>query len=1037
MRHLLALSALAAFIAGCSSGSDSPETDPFFPAPEEEWEMVWSDEFDGDSLNAANWDIQEGDGSEFGLDRWGNNEQQWYSADNITVADGLLTIEARSEELVEDFPYTSARIRTYEKFDFKYGRVEALVKSAEGQGLWSAFWLLSTNSPYNGWASSGEVDIMEVINANTDAEQVFGTLQLTSTPMEDVSPADDFNVYAVEWSENEIRWYVNDVQYKVVNKDAWYSYYYANQQTGYTAGAGSAPFDVDFHILLNLAVGGNLPGAVDDSAIPADMVVDYVRVYSCTVNPGTGTGCNSNADRTLESPDPQQAFEDSFDLYVDQAGPLEWTISGETVARELAVNSFWDNDGALTFSEVSADDPNRGIVIDVMTSNSGNISINAVDGEPTTLFGMGNNPNFWELHAGELKFDLYVDSSGTDPESSILIKMDSGWPAVGSVELKVADLAPDAWTTISVQVNDLLASRGEGLDPLDTGEIVSFFVLEPTGAAHVQVDNIEIACGHPVQNGCGILPPGGEVGGEIVNVFIDEVDPIWTNGFGAWDDVFLADYYDGATANHVTWSVVPSGDPEHDDVALVNFGTNGANGVWYVQSAGPVDLSAFSDNGKLIFDLKLEAGSTHGMTYKVDCFFPCSTGDQVLDVSGDVRGEWNTHEITVSSLISAGLDISSVNSAIVLFPTWGDQQGVSFEVDNIRYENPTTGGPGGPTESPDALIYDDALNSQWVLWDCCGQATVAEVDASDPARGKVAELSYGGTGETVSGFTFGDATGPQSADLSAYAGGTLEFDAMVVSAPTSGGDTWLLKVESENAAVFVEIPLSASEEGVAPVVGQWQHYTFPLDTTLGAIDLSTVQVVLVFPPWGTSAGGVIQLDNVGFVLPGGSGGGSSLTVFADQLEDVWELWDCCGNADVSVQDAGAPYGPIAELSFTGAGGTVSGFLYGDDPDASTSLDVSAFNKLEFDAKVVSQPSTGDDTWLMKIESANAANFVEVNLNTSEEGQSPATGEWQHYTFNLADLSGVDWTDLQIIMIFPPWMAAQGGLIQTDNVMFTE
>ena len=147
--------------------------------------------------------------------------------------------------------------------------------------------------------------------------------------------------------------------------------------------------------------------------------------------------------------------------------------------------------------------------------------------------------------------------------------------------------------------------------------------------------------------------------------------------------------------------------------------------------------------------------------------------------------------------------------------------------------------------------------------------------------------------------------------------------------------------------------------------------------------------------------------------------------------------DCCGGASVSVQDAGGERGAVAELSFTGGGGTVSGFLYGGNPDADTSLDVSAYNKLEFDARVVSHPNTGDDTWLIKIESADASQFAEVNLNTSVEGQSPVEGDWQHYTFNMIDLPGVDWSTLQIIMIFPPWGTAQGALIQIDNVRFTE
>ncbi len=1045
LRHLAALPALAVALAGCSDGADSPASEPFYPPSEEEWKLAFSDEFDGASLDLGKWHIQEGDGSDYGLERWGNNEQQWYTPDNIGVADGMLTITAEADDSRPGFPYTSARIRTAEKFDFTYGRVEARIQPPEGQGLWSAFWMLPTDSPYGGWASSGEIDIMEVVDANTDRERVFGSLhhgfawplqQLSTDAVEDVAPADDFHVYAVEWSGREIRWYIDDEHYKTVTSDHWYSYYHAGRQTGYVAGEGSAPFDTDFHMLLNLAVGGNLPGPVDAAAFPAEMVVDYVRVYSCGYDLPDGSGCNSNADRTLDTPRAQQPFTASFDIYVDGAASLEWTLAGELVSRKLALNSFWNNNGALSFSEVAASDSERGMVIDVSTSNSGNISIYAEDGETTSLFGMGNNPNHWETHAGELKFDLYVDSANTDPEGSLLIKMDSGFPALGFVDLKVAELPADQWTTVSVKINDLLANPGDR--PLDTGSIVSFFVLEPTSSAHVQVDNIEIACGHPSRNGCGILPPGGTVDGEVVNVFIDAVDPAWSNGIGAWDDRFLADYFDGSTANHVTWSITRSADAARGSVLLANFGTNNANGVLFIQSAAGLDMSQFADAGKLIFDLKLASGSTHGITYKVDCFHPCSTGDQTLDLSGHKRGEWNTHELAVPDLIRAGLDISKVNTGLVIFPTWNAQQGVSFELDNIRWENPQDdGGGGGMPVNPDALIYSDALNSDWILWNCCGNGSVAQVDASDTSRGKVAELRYSGTGETVAGFTFGDAAGMDSVDLGAYAGGTLEFDALVLSHPTSGSDRWLLKVESENASMFAEVALSTSEEGVAPDVGEWQHYTFPLaDLVDEGLDLETVQVVLVFPPWGTSAGGVIQLDDVGFVRPGDSAG-DGLTVFADQLEDVWELWDCCNNASVSVQDVAGDYGEVAELSFTGAGGTVSGFLYGDNPEAATSLDVSDYAKLEFDARVVSHPNTGSDSWLLKVESANAAQFNELGLSDSEEGVAPEVGEWQHYTFNLADLSNVDWSELQIILVFPPWGMAQGGLIQIDNVEFTK
>ena len=595
-----ALVLLSLLVFGCS-GRDSAETEPFYPVAEEEWELVWSDEFDGDSLDASAWDVQLGDGSDVGLDRWGNNEQQWYSADNLVVADGNLTISALADEPRPGFCCTSGRIRTAGRFDFTYGRIEARIRAAAGQGLWNAFWMLPTESPYGGWASSGEIDIMEVVNAGTEAEDVWISLhhgfawplnQFTSQSVESIDPAGGFHVYAMEWEEDEIRWYIDDTHYMTIASDHWYSYFHADRETGYVLGEGAAPFDTDFHLLLNLAVGGNAPGPVDTAMLPSEMTVDYVRVYRCSYDQADGGGCNSNADRTLDTPPSQSPFVASFPLYSDGAEALAWTIGGEAVERPLAVNSFWNNGGALSFAEVAEE--GRGTVIEVVTGNSGNISINAVDGEPTSLFGFGNNPSWWVLGAGELKFDLYVDSAETDPNGTLLIKMDSGWPALGQVALPVADLPTDEWTSISIEVNDLLHPDNSGSDPLDTESIVSFFVLEPTGAARVKVDNIRLKCAHPTRNGCGILPPGGEVDGDVANVFIDAVDPVWTNGIGAWDTLTGSDYFDGASGNHVTWSVLAAADPDRGDILNVNFSDRNANGVFYIQSAAGIDLSDFA-----------------------------------------------------------------------------------------------------------------------------------------------------------------------------------------------------------------------------------------------------------------------------------------------------------------------------------------------------------------------------------------------------------------------------------------------------------
>jgi beta-glucanase (GH16 family) len=157
-------------------------------------------------------------------------------------------------------PYTSARLRTKDKRDQKYGRFEILAKLPTGQGTWPAIWMLPTENKYGTWAASGEIDIMEAVN-----------------------PADGFHTYAIESEEGEIRRYVDNLHYATQTQDGWYSQY--EKEKGLLVIAkGAAPFDEKFHLLLNLAIGGswfanaNQQG-VDDSDYPRTMLVDYVKVY--------------------------------------------------------------------------------------------------------------------------------------------------------------------------------------------------------------------------------------------------------------------------------------------------------------------------------------------------------------------------------------------------------------------------------------------------------------------------------------------------------------------------------------------------------------------------------------------------------------------------------------------------------------------------------------------------------------------------------------------------------------------------------------
>lgn len=235
--------------------------------------LVWSDEFDGNTLDLTKWTPQIGDGCP-SLCGWGNSELEYYRAENAVVANGSLSIIAK-EESFGGKNYTSARLRTKDKADFTYGRFEASIKLPVGQGIWPAFWMLSTDEPYGGWPQSGEIDIMELLGQEPDL--VHGTIHYgPAWPNNQSSSAsyrilsgifnDDFHEFAIEWDVNEIRWYIDD--------------YLFSTKTAADVAPNAWPFDHDFHMLLNMAVGGNWPGPPNASTVfPQVMEVDYVRVY--------------------------------------------------------------------------------------------------------------------------------------------------------------------------------------------------------------------------------------------------------------------------------------------------------------------------------------------------------------------------------------------------------------------------------------------------------------------------------------------------------------------------------------------------------------------------------------------------------------------------------------------------------------------------------------------------------------------------------------------------------------------------------------
>ncbi len=236
------------------------------------WQMIWSEEFDYTGLPDSNkWT------NEVGLIR--NNELQYYTqkrAENNWVSNGQLKIIGR-KEAYKGSAYTSASITTDQQFTCTYGKIEANIKLPMGQGMWPAFWMLGQNIWQVGWPKCGEIDIMEHINLDS---VTHGTMHWDNNGQQSFGgtkkcDASQFHVYGIEWDNTMIKWFVDGVKFKE-------GYIYNNINN-------TEEFHKPFYLILNLAIGGNWPGSPNaQTSFPDTMTVDYVRVYQ------KATGLNQN-----------------------------------------------------------------------------------------------------------------------------------------------------------------------------------------------------------------------------------------------------------------------------------------------------------------------------------------------------------------------------------------------------------------------------------------------------------------------------------------------------------------------------------------------------------------------------------------------------------------------------------------------------------------------------------------------------------------------------------------------------------------------
>ncbi len=259
------------FLLSCKEAA-RPKDVPAIPPAAEEWKLIWGDEFDNTGLpDTSKWNFDEGGHG------WGNNELQYYiKKDTATafVKDGLLNIVAHKQSR-EKNQYISAKLITKGKRLFQYGKIDVRAKLPRGRGTWPAIWMLGDNIDMVGWPDCGEIDIMEHVGYNPDS--VFGSVHTklynhvlgtqTTKGLVVKEPYTTFHTYSIEWSEEKIKFLVDDVQYLA----------FTNQHKT----DAEWPFSKPFYLILNLAVGGNWGGknGIDETIFPATMQVEYVRVY--------------------------------------------------------------------------------------------------------------------------------------------------------------------------------------------------------------------------------------------------------------------------------------------------------------------------------------------------------------------------------------------------------------------------------------------------------------------------------------------------------------------------------------------------------------------------------------------------------------------------------------------------------------------------------------------------------------------------------------------------------------------------------------
>ncbi len=562
------------------------------------WRPVWSDDFEVDGvLDAASWTVRtDADCPDpcAGVQSYVNDGTA------VTVADGLLKIQARDEG-----GFKSGLVDTRGKRKLRFGRVELDARLPGTQGTRPSLWLLPVPvlpavvpeyGNYGPWPQSGEIDVVNAPNLGPSNSTLEHTLRYglpepedtatTKTSTAPTQPTLSFLTYAIEWEGGEIRWFVNDVHVATQTQQNWYAYFEDADGDGaydadgaFTLGAGAAPFDEDFYLVIGLAVGSDA-----DAFFPQTLEIDAVRVYECAnpADPAAGTGCSTGTGVPPEAA-PAAPSVEALEIYTDAPAVLDFLQPDgvTTLPAALVPATFADDGSAVVTSNIAATDGN-----DIYWN------VNAQTGSSAggVYMGTGTSARYIDLTggetAGELLFRMRVNSATAGTQLAIGLE-DRG---AGSGRDPLSFVADGTWRNYSVKLADLIADSILQNSSLDIAELARVFVLEVRGGTvNLDVDDIELKVACRDAGDCEATPRGEPVPATVVYAenfeSLDAADPSALGfsgaGFGVFADVWIGPVGTGTFLYQYGVFSAPNGGPGFSSIA--NNGEGGPEqGVQYL-----------------------------------------------------------------------------------------------------------------------------------------------------------------------------------------------------------------------------------------------------------------------------------------------------------------------------------------------------------------------------------------------------------------------------------------------------------------------